>query len=520
MDPLAQSRRRHRPGPFRRGVGSYAIGMAVGTLVTGLLVPFVVGEGAKEPGGTSSAEVMAAGGETASAQNPNGTSRTAVTVAPSDTGPAGTGSSAGPIDNPSSSAVGSATHETGELGASDRGVSATAVRVGFLMTDIAGAGRILGEAVAGVSPEQQAASFQTWIDEINRTGGLNGRQIEPVYRGFDVLSQDDMRAKCLALTEDEKVFAVIATAGFAGPPVLCITEEHRTPLVTSATTGTPTEYFDRSKGLLFTGFPHGNRQMANWVAELDRLGVLKDKKIGILSREGSDDLVVRNGLLPALTSFGYKLTYQAKMSEDLSTAAGQIPVEVRQMQTRGVNAVLLAANGLYAAQFVDNAGRQRWSPSWAASDFGSMYSDSTAQTFPNNFEGAVLITSAMSTSERDPDATQSPEPEPALARRCREIYEKGTGESFEGRGNEYWLAMQNCTTVELFAAGARAAGGDLTRDAFSTGMQSLGEVPMAFWGGGSFTTGKFDAADVVRPSHWFADCKCWKVIDRFRPSRF
>jgi hypothetical protein len=514
----------------RRDSFGMLTGVAVAMLTIGLALPFVLGESVEEPAASMAGQIDLGSERVPILDEPAPDGSTPpvaaalgdrVSLGPGITTPTGGGEGTAASPVPSAASPDPAPAEAGPVGApltaTDQGVTATSVKLGILMLDIGQASRISGEAVFGISTEQQQAAFQSYVDEINDAGGIHGRRIEPVFRTFDVLSQDDMRAKCLELTQDEKVFAVIASGGFAGPPILCITEEHRTPLLNSGNSGTPTEYLHRSNGRLFTAYQHGNRHMLNWVAELHRVGALQGRKIGILSDDGTDpgDLTVGGGLLPALAQFGYEVTHRARLAGDLATGASQVPLAVREMRSKGVDAVLLASS--QSSRFADDAGRQGWSPAWHGSDFAAIYADAQAQNFPDSFEGALLFTTSSGTSERDAEAVDAPEGE--AARRCRETYEQRTGRTLDKRrGNEYGLTGENCTLVKLFAAGAKAAGPELTRDRFSAGMQSLGEVPLAMWGGGSYAPGKYDAADLISPKRWFRDCRCWRPAGPFRPS--
>jgi hypothetical protein len=82
------------------------------------------------------------------------------------------------------------------------------------------------------------------------------------------------------------------------------------------------------------------------------------------------------------------------------------------------------------------------------------------------------------------------------------------------------LTLSNCTTFRALLRGADKVGPALTRPAFSRGVQSLGNFPMAMWGNGSFRPGKLDAADLVRSIEWRADCRCLVPTSGFRKSRF
>jgi len=402
----------------------------------------------------------------------------------------------------------------------DRGVTATSVKIGFLILDVGSVAKF-GVSVPGVDPQQQEDAYTAFVKDVNDHGGINGRTIQPVFRTFDVLSQDDMRAACLALTQDEKVFAVVGTGGFFGPPVLCITEENSTPLILEGSQATPAEYYQRSGGRLFTMFPNATRQMGDWASELDSLGVLKGKKIGILSDQLSDpgDLMVGGALVPALSRLGYSVTYRSVLSADLGTGASQVPVEVSQMHTKGVDMVFLATSTAYATQFVETADGQQWTPRWSVSDFGAMQGDTSSQNMPASYQGTVSIT-ATRTGEWRANI-----PEPAADAACRTIYEQATGKTMPrnngtSTNGQYIITVENCGMTQILAAAARAAGPNLTRASFVAAFPGLGAVNTPYFMGGAFGQDKPDYADVVRTTSWYADCKCWKPVDQPRRGRY
>jgi hypothetical protein len=411
---------------------------------------------------------------------------------------------------PVSTAGASSPAAAGSLGASDRGVTHTSIKVGFLLVDIGGVGRI-GFSFPGVDPAQQQQAAQAYVDDINARGGILGRTIEPVFRSFDVLNEDDQRAKCVELTRDERVFAVIAWAGFMDTPMLCVTVQHATPLIAVGET-TPNEYIDKSQGRLVIFTQAGNRLMANLAHGLHTAGLLQGKKIGVVDDVGRGaHHATDDGLLPTLERLGYRVTHVSRLAGDMSTAASQTPVEVQQMRSKGVDLVVLSTQGVAATQFVQNADAQGWRPQWVTSDWEANTGDSTAQNMPAGYDGAIAVTQSRLGEWRD----GIPEPEPDAA--CREIYERATNQqlprSADGRTSSvpYSVTVRGCNLVRLFELSARLAGPELTRESFSAAVQRLGDFPAAYRLGASFGPGKFDAPDVQRLVRYHYDCKCWRV---------
>lgn len=495
----------------RRPVYLLLAGALVGALITAIVLPlttepiapgeetFISGSaGVPGAAGTAAEGAAAEDGVTGGASTRGGRAATGAR------GPGGA----------SAGGAGAAADVTGP-GGPVVGVTNSQIKLGFLLLDVNSIGRI-GVAVPGVDPEQQREAFEGYMRDVNKRGGIHGRKLVGEYEVFDVLSPDDQRRACLALL-DKKVFAIVATGGFGGPALLCVTEEGRTPLFNQGSHGTPTEYLRRSQGRLVTMYPHSDRIMLNWVAELDRLGRLKGRKIGIIAQETTNpgDTVIGGGLIPALKLMGYTPTHVSRFSGDQSAAASQIPVEVQQMQRKGVDLVMIATSTLASSQFVQTADNQGFRPKYTITDWSSMNNDTSNQNMPPSYDGTLLITTYRTGEEKVGIKENAEE------KACREVYERETGRTLAAKGqNEHGLTVSNCTTFKAFVGAATNAGRGLTPTSLRHGVEAIGPFPMSVWGGGSFGPGKYDAADPTRTSEWRVDCRCLIPTSDFRKNRF
>lgn len=480
------------------------VGAVVGSLLTAVVLPMVAGDTARSTQGSVSES--ADGGPLTAGSGSSASAMEGIASGPGTSGAA----AAGPGSARTGGTVPDVAAIEGAVGVTDK-----EIKIGYLLLDVGSIGRI-GITVPGVDPEQQREAFEAFMADVNQRGGIHGRKLVGVYEVFDVLSQDDMRRACLAI-RDHKPFAVAASGGFYGPAMLCITEEGKTPLINQGSQGTPSEYMRRSGGLLVTMYPEGDRVMLNWVAELDRLGKLKGKKIGIVSQETTNpnDTVIGGSLVPALKRFGYTPTHITRLSADQSAAASQMPIEVQQMSRQGVDLVMLTTTTLASSQFVQTADNQAYRPQYTLTDWASMNNDTSNQSMPDSYHGTIGITS-YKTGEHRVGIKEGPEEQD-----CRRVYEKYTKRQLAEWGqNENGLTLSNCTTFRAFVRGAELAGRALTRTSFSRGVQAIGDFPMAMWGRGTFKPNKLDAADQVRTIEWRADCRCLVPTSGFRPSRF
>lgn len=505
-----------RRGRHGRNVVGAVTGLVVGALVTGLVLPFAVGErtattaqdagplvDSRASNDGASADVGAPLDDAAGAGS--GSTDAPSSAAASSAGDgAAAGASGGGAAPGSASQPGRPDSTTGggaPLRATDRGVTPSASRVGFALLDLGGASA-LGLAVAGYSIEEQKRAIQVFVDDINRRGGVNGRKIEPYYRASDPLNRDSSQALCLGFSRDDKVFAVIAQPGFRAH--LCVAEQEQMVLMIDFAAS---DIIARSGGRIITTQQSGNRMMFDWIGELDRMGVLKGKKIGILGDEDTangDRQAVETGVLPALRQLGYTVTYRSRLSANLNTGAGQIPVEVQQMRSAGVDAVLLATNFVYATQFVQAADAQRWRPAWFTSDHNGLAGDDLMENMPPSFDGAISVTVSRA-PERE---LRERQPEAAIDRECREFYNAAV-EDDVAYGDTSPVPY-SCGQLRLFATAASALGPDVTRGRLGEAVQAQRSFRFPGLFGGGFGPGKLDYADVVRPLRWQAGCKCWR----------
>jgi ABC-type branched-subunit amino acid transport system substrate-binding protein len=492
-----------------------------GLLLAGLLVPLAFGDpvrgqpstnlssnafGSSTPGTPSSSDAVVettttapAGAATGAAAGPvaSGPATTAAPTAGATT-PSGGGSAAGSTPAPAT------------LTASDVGVTPTTVKLGFLILDLGQTGRE-GVNTTGVSPKQEQAGLQAWVDDVNARGGILGRKITPVFRVFDATSQDDLRAACIELTEDQKVFAIIGMPGFSGPPELCVTVEHQTPLIVTGE-GTSTEYLQKSNGLLFSNAMGGDRLMLNWVDQMGTLNQLQGKKIGIVAIQSDSTVKTVNGaLVPDIQKAGFSVAHLSWLSQDQGTAASQIPVEVANMRRDGVDTILVMDGFVDMTSFVQTATGQGWNPKYLIGEWSGFTSDFEVQGMPPTFN-------ALAMTNKRYDEFKNNFPEPAKDARCREIYEKATGEALpRNNGNKsnaaYNTLMFGCAMIEEFELGAKAAGPNLTRPGLAHGIGSLGAYGPAIFLGGTFHDGKTDLADRVRFLKFDGSCTCWNMAD-------
>lgn len=507
-------------GGTRRRCYLALLAIPTSVVLLGLLIPFVFGEPTSE--GASSGPSLAL--EELPAAPAEGDSP-AESDTPAATLPVGQPVEAAPdpaaapsaVPQPTESSAAAASSPAATAAPGGEGVRVNAppqeVRTGIILMDLAGVGG-LGFAGGPGSVEEQRAYFDAAIAEVNARGVGGARKIVPAYVTFDPLSESSMQAACLRLAQDERVFAALNVGGYYGDSVLCLTERFKVGFVAGTSEANP--WYQRSGGRFFSVHASKDRQLANHAGELDRLGVLKGARIGILTKEPrhQDGAAVVRSLESTLRSLGHTVTYRSELSNDAGTASTQMPVVVSEMRRAGVDLVFIATNAVYATQFVQQADSQGFRPRYTASDFAQGTVDFSAQNMPRSFDGAIGITSTRINEHR------AGRPEPQRDRACAEMIRRRSGIGLQRGSDIYGAAIAACDLVEHYAAGLSRAAGELTTASWSTGMQALGPIDLSNSGRGSFAPGKYDAADEVRTVQWKIDCKCWMPAGEFVRGRF
>jgi len=499
----------------RRSTYIVILGVVSAMLAAGLAIPFVFGTRlsstlsvapplATVPTGGNTSAVASSGGGLAGTSGGSGPAGFGAGngngLAAAGFG-AGTGVGAGAgvgVGGPGG-ASGTATGLT----STDKGVTATTVSVAFVLADLGGLSK-LGVSIPGYDVQTQEQDDGTFVDYVNRHGGLSGRTIVPVYVTYNPLDESSEEAACLTATQDHTIFAAIDSGGgLSFTAQLCFTQQNRTPLIELGSFGTPAEIYADSAGYLFTSEESGLRSLANTAWMLAGAGAFKNKKIGIVDRqfEGTVDTVT-DGMIDVLQQLGYSVTYRVDMSTDDETAASQVPVAVEEMQAHGVTEVMLLTDFLTGSEFAQSADKSAYHPLYVASDFESMTTDVSVEAMPSSFE-AVGVTTARTGEWRVGI------PEPAVDASCREEFAAATGMNLARSSTAYEAMLESCGLVELLALGGRGAGTDLTRTRFSGALQQVGTIPYPYTGGFSYRPGKYDGADPVRLLLYTQSCTCW-----------
>ena len=190
---------------------------------------------------------------------------------------------------------------------------------------------------------EQTKAIQLFVKQVNTSGGINGRKINPIITNFDPASETNMRALCKTWTEGSPAaFAVLDGVGdWTGDNQLCITQEGQTPMIGQWTT--VTNWTDKgSPYLWWTGPDQATllQAVVNWGLCSD---LLAGKKVGVIAGDrASDQLALKQYLLPDLSRAGVTPVVKTIASDpsDTATTDTQAPLVVQQLRTAGVTSVI------------------------------------------------------------------------------------------------------------------------------------------------------------------------------------
>jgi hypothetical protein len=212
------------------------------------------------------------------------------------------------------------------------GVTDDAVRVGITYVD--------AEALQAVGLNfdlgDVEGAYNALIDQINADGGINGRQIEPVFAPIDPNSPAPAEEACVRLTEDEDVFMVVGF--FLADSVLCPISTHQTAVIGGDMTP---ELLAQAQVPWIspapdTDLPEAVLQAAAEAGELDgNVAVFADSL---------DQGVVDENVLPTLEELGIPVVETGVTDappEDVPAMEANVQTIAERFESSGVDTVIL-----------------------------------------------------------------------------------------------------------------------------------------------------------------------------------
>jgi len=450
------------------GVG----GVSAGAVGAGGVSTAPAGDGGAAPGGASP------GGSSGSAGGPSGTAG----------GPSGTTSSCPTGASPS------------------EGVTASQIHIGIALVALGGS---VANSTFGVpTVQQQQQDFAAVVDAINKSGGVQCRQLVANYYQGDPLDQSNEHAVCLQAVQDHD-FALLDPEALDTPTsARDCAPQNKVPLFDAA----PIDDAEASQyaPYLMSTTASLDQTTKNLVYGLRQVGFFKSfKKIGVLEDDCYPD--VKSSFASYMSQIG--ITGSEMSAADFGCPTDEPPPTnaqqaVLQFEAAGVTNVIDIGTGApEVTNFTSFAQTQGYHPRYAMADFNWVAVTSASYEAPNatNFNGALSITPGALGAQNSGLPLG-----PALAT-CDQILTSHGLTPAEKQGQFF-----GGVTCNLLWTLQQAANHDptLSRAGLRAGLDEVGSLALSFPNGPATFNASHPATGggSWRPLDYASSCACWKVL--------
>jgi Periplasmic binding protein len=355
-------------------------------------------------------------------------------------------------------------------------------------------------AVYDSDEPDQRATFQIFIDDVNKKGGIAGRKLVPVYKSYCPIKTETEMTACTSLTDDNEVFAAIGTFyDPSGNAQLCFAKQHHTIVIADSLTQA---LIDRGPpGLMLTPDITPERRLNVIMALLKRESTLAGKTVSVVDI-ASDKPRVDSVVVPALRALGVQRGTDATLSIagfDTTAALAQLDSFIEHWKTDGTNALILVGDEVSSKQFVEKI-KAAIPAMTLVSDTTSVLdggrSEQDAHVSPNPYDGVV-------TAEGQTGLEHTKTPHFAF---CRDIWEKATGRKVPSpnavlrlpNGKKYNLYDEvetSCLFTNFFSTIAKRVGPYLNNANWTNTVNDFGPVDDTSTIYATLHRGKYDADD-------------------------
>jgi hypothetical protein len=382
-----------------------------------------------------------------------------------------TGATPGAVDaTATSSSAGAVASGATARGARTAGTAAAGshspVQVGVgVDSNLAAFGAAFG---ASSSQPEEKTIAEAIVADINRSGGLAGHPLAPVYTEFDSTSTDWVaqdQAACAAFTQDHHVVAAVRTDDIFGPLDACLAAA-KIPLVLYESVFREPAWFRAFPGLRLT--PDDPSPVRLYAALADRMTATgrwtPSTKIGLVRYDRGDQAVIeRDAIRPALGAHHLALTdaealHTPESFQDVGTTSAQLAGVILKFRQKGIDHVVFQGGDM-SYLFAVAAQSQHYAPQYALTSFD----------FPNALPAAQLH-GAFGVGWQPTDDVLSQPTASAGARRCQHAV-AATGASFDTAGADRVYAT--CDQLYFLQAAYNAAA-SVGPGALAVGAARLG----------------------------------------------
>jgi ABC-type branched-subunit amino acid transport system substrate-binding protein len=404
------------------------------------------------------------------------------------------GSGTDTADEPSSTTSGATTPTDTSLGV---GVTDDSVKVGIALVDF----ECIKQYTDSIRLNQQPV-WEAFIKDINDKGGVAGRKIDPVFRSYCPLTNQQILTFCTSFAQDDNVFAVMGTfIDFSGDAQTCIAKQEKRLLVTFDLTQA---IMDRSPpGYIVTPGSIPERGVDILLSLAEKEGTLDGKKVAILG-DNNVRSIIENSIEPGLKDLGVELGSTAVLAisgGDTTQPQAQLDSFIEKWKTEGVDAIFMSGNYASAKQFVEKI-RERMPNVMLLTDTNNTLQqaqqEQTAGKNPNPYEG-MIAAGGLTAEESDASPNW---------KFCADIYEDQTGKkaptrqetikSADGKNiiDNWGTASDACQLLWFFHDIGDRVGKYLNNNNWVNTVNTFGEITNRTTGPySSIHEGKYSAED-------------------------
>jgi len=346
------------------------------------------------------------------------------------------------------------------------GVTDDAVKVGLLYVDTTA----LSTAGIDLDLGDVEGADHALVHDLNTSGGINGRQIDPVYTPVNPIGSEGAERACVEVAEDEQVF--IAAGLFLADAVLCLVETHQTAVIGGEMTP---ERLERAAAPWFTTGAGPDLDVAVLEA-MDAAGELEGP-VAVLAGS-AEEAEMTDVFLPLLDELGVDVIEQAVIDapqDDPVATYAQVRTIAERFEAAGVESVipLGGAGQTWPNAMADQPYRPRLVFPQTVGGVQAFLLDAS-QTDRSLLEGSIAGGSYA------PDQAVYDE---AGMQACIEVIEDAGVEvpgpdEVDGDATPWIAAFQACPTMALLRAVLEAAGDDLNYGTLQAAGEGLGELPI------------------------------------------
>ncbi len=402
-----------------------------------------------------------------------------------------------------------------------RGVTDTTISIG--LEYIKGADEARKSAgFEGVSSGDQKKQLDILVEHINKSGGMAGRKVVPVFHVYDAGSgnsnDSNEQAACATFTEDNKVFAVISAINHSEIFLSCLTKIGVPYISAPGLTVNDDDVFRRYPLHLELNAVSLSKQGALFGKPLADTGYFdKGAKVGLLTfQQPNFERAVKGHLKPGLKSVGITLTDEVKLAYPQSTSdtgalAAAIGNAVLRFRQNGVTHVLITdVSALVTVLFAQAASNQGYYPrfGWLSPNGGQAAANLISDK--KSLVGAVQLgwypSIDLDAANQNIKATG--------AKKCADLF-AAKGYTPSDRNEETVLQLQ--CEIFFFTQAAASRANPLTGQGFVSALRAISTAvaPSSTY---RIDLGRASAgAGAYRVQRWTPQCTCFKPEPGLKP---